>query len=597
MDEQKPSRWQRLQKMSFKRKDIAKRMRRMEGVTVRHARKFIFHRIDNIREVRRHIIMWVLAVGILIGASGLQLMWYHNNYQTTAAAEGGTYAEAVLGPVDTLNPLFANNSAEESAGTLLFSRLYGYDTTGHLHADVASQIHVDDSGKIYTVKLRDDVKWTDGIALTAKDVLFTTDLLKNPATHSTIKGWSDVAVAMVDDYTLTFTLPAIYAAFPHALTFPIIPQHILADIAPNALRESDFSDKPIGSGPFKLRIVQDIDTPTGRKIIHLERNPDYYKGTARLERFQLHVYESRDAIVKALSSGEVTAATDLTDTDVRKINKANYEVRMTPIKSGVYAILNTTQGVMKDLSIRRALQLGTDTTTIRKQLGNAIPSLDLPFVTGQLKGNVPHAPAYDQAAAKKILDEAGWKLDGEVRKKDGMPLKINVVTTKDNDYERVLETLAGQWRSIGFDVNTLVIDPNDQTQGLVQNVLQQRNYDVLLYQLSVGADPDVYAYWHSSQIGTRGLNLSNYANAVSDDALVSARSRTEPDLRNNKYLTFAKQWLADVPAIGLYQSTTQYVYSKSVRPYSTANTFVSPLDRYDDVLYWSVGSETVFQTP
>lgn len=541
--------------------------------------------------------MWVLAVGILIGASGLQLMWYHNNYQTTAAAEGGTYAEAVLGPIDTLNPLFANNSAEESAGALLFSRLFSYDTTGQLHGDIATSINVDASGKVYTVKLRDDVKWTDGIALTAKDVLFTTDLLKNPATHSTIKGWSDVTVAMIDDYTLTFTLPAIYAAFPHALTFPIIPQHILADVAPNALRESDFSDKPIGSGPFKLRIVQDVDAPTGRRIIHLERNSDYYRGAARLERFQLHVYESRDAIVKALLSGEVTAATDLTDTDVRKINANNYEIRMTPIKSGVYAIFNTTQGVMKDLTVRRALQVGTDTTTIRKQLGNAIPSLELPFITGQLSGSVPHAPTYDQAAAKKILDEAGWKLDGDVRKKDGIPLKISVVTTKDNDYERVLETLAGQWRSIGVNVETLVIDPNDQTQGLVQNVLQQRNYDVLLYQLSIGADPDVYAYWHSSQIGTRGLNLSNYANAVSDDALVSARSRTEADLRNNKYLTFARQWLSDVPAIALYQSTTQYVYRESVRPYSSTDTFVTPLDRYNDVLYWSVGSETVFQTP
>lgn len=572
-------------------------MRRAEGVTIRHARKFIFQRLDTIRDARRHIIMWVLAVGILIGASGLQLMWYHGNYQTLAAADGGTFAEGVLGPVKTLNPLFASSPAEESISSLIFSRLFMYDTSGNLHGDLASDIKVDNTGKIYTVTIRPDVKWTDGFSLTAKDVLFTTDLLKNSAVHPTIKGWDNITVAVIDDRTLTFTLPAIYAAFPDALTFPIIPQHILSEVVPNTLRENTFSDNPIGSGPFKLRIIQDIDTSVGRRIIHLERNSDYYKGLSRFDRFQLHVYGTRGAIVKALSSGEISAAADLTMMDTRLINNDNYKAVTSPVNSGVYALLNTTKGVLKDKNVRLALQTGTDTATLRNQLANDIPALDSPFITGQLTGNVPHAPAYDLNKAKKILDDAGWKLSGESRQKDGIPLKINVVTTKDNDYERALETLAGQWRSIGVTVDTLVINPSDQSQGLVQNVLQQRNYDVLVYQLSIGADPDVYAYWHSSQIGTSGLNFSNYANAISDDALVSARSRIESDLRNNKYITFARQWLADVPAIGLYQSTSQYVYSKNIRPYRATNTLITPQDRYSDVLYWSVGLESVFKTP
>jgi hypothetical protein len=90
VDEGKPSRLQRLKKVSFNRKALTKRMRRAESVTIRHARKFIFHRLDNMREVRRHIIMWTLAVGILIGASGLQLMWYHNYYQALATGDNGT---------------------------------------------------------------------------------------------------------------------------------------------------------------------------------------------------------------------------------------------------------------------------------------------------------------------------------------------------------------------------------------------------------------------------------------------------------------------------------------------------------------------------
>jgi peptide/nickel transport system substrate-binding protein len=597
VDEGKPSRLQRLQKVSFNRKALAKRMRRAESVTVKHARKFIFHRLDNMREVRRHIIMWILAVGILIGASGLQLMWYHNNYQALAVGDDGTYAEAVLGPLNTLNPLFASDSAEQSASRLLFSQLLAYDTSGHLNNDLATNMNIDTTGKIYTVTIRSNARFSDGITVTAKDVAFTVGLLQNPAIHSNITGWNDIKVAVVNDTTLTFTLPAIYAPFPHALTFPILPQHVLSSVAPNALRENAFSTNPIGSGPFKLLFIQEIDVTTGHRIIHMERNANYYKGASKLGRIQLHVYDTRDAILKALNAGEVNAAADLSGTDISQVNRSHYNVQTSPVQSGVYAILNTTRTILKDKAVRQALQVGTDTNAIRKQLPAGTPSLDLPFTNGQLSGNVPKAPAYNKVSAEKLLDDDGWKLDNGVRKKDGIVLTLSVVTTKDNDYEHVLQVLAGQWRALGITIDTLVIDPTDVTQGLVQRVLQPRNFDVLLYQLNIGADPDVYAYWHSSQTGLQGLNFSNYSNVISDDALSTARSRLEPALRNTKYLTFAEQWLADIPAIGLYQSTAQYVYSNTVGTYNPSNRLVTPLDRYADVLYWSVGSKTVFKTP
>src|SRR6187402_3007637 len=116
--------------MSFSSKDLARRMKRVEGATVKHARRFVFKRLDNFREVRRHIALWVLAIGVIIGATGLQFFWYQQEYRTSAFASDGTYAEAVLGPLDTLNPIFAKSSAEESAGELLFSRLVTYDKTG-----------------------------------------------------------------------------------------------------------------------------------------------------------------------------------------------------------------------------------------------------------------------------------------------------------------------------------------------------------------------------------------------------------------------------------------------------------------------------------
>ena len=163
-------------------------MKKAEGATVKHARRFVFKRWDNFREARRRIAIWVLAIGVIIGATGLQFFWYQNGYRTTANAEGGTYAEAVMGPVDTLNPIFAKSSAEEAAGELLFSRLISYDKTGHLNYDLADNMSVSQDGKTYTISIRADARWSDGLYVRARDVVFTVGLLKNPATRSSLTG-------------------------------------------------------------------------------------------------------------------------------------------------------------------------------------------------------------------------------------------------------------------------------------------------------------------------------------------------------------------------------------------------------------------------
>jgi len=597
VEDDKSSRWNKLKETNFNRQIVFKRARKMEGVTIRHARKFIFRRIDSIREVRRHIITWIVAVGLLIGAAGFQLLWYQQSYRTNVSANDGTYAEGVLGPLDTLNPLFASTSAEQSVSSLVFSKLYNYDKTGRLSGDLALSTSIDSTGKLYTVKIRPNAYWQDGIKLTANDVVFTINLIKNTAVRSTITGWNNIIVAAVDDTTITFGMSAVYASFEHALTFPILPEHILAKVEPNSIRTDSFSNKPIGSGPFKVNFVQDVDAKAGHKIVHMQKNEDYYKGTSKLDMFQLDVFPDRDSILKALSVGEINAASDLTASDTLQVNTDHYNINTSSVKSGVYALLNTDRIALKDLNVRKALQVGTDSESIRNQLSGGAPALSLPFVDGQLSGDLPVVPAYNSEISKKILTDGGWILDGSTRKKDGVELKLRIVTTKDNDYESVLEAIAGQWRNLGISVETVVLNTGDNAQGIVQNVLQQRDYDVLLYQLAIGADPDVYAYWHSSQANSKGFNFSNYSNLISDDALTSARSRLEPGLRNAKYLTFARQWVSDVPAIGLYQSTLHYVSSKGVNSFNALNKLVTPLDRYDDVRYWTVGTRTVFMTP
>lgn len=588
--------WKRFQRISFDSKSFSKRALRAESTTTRHARKFVVGKLDSLRNVKQHVILWLAILGVLTMAVALQMFWYQQAYRTMAWKDGGAYAEAVLGPLNTLNPLFASTPAEQSASKLLFSSLYTYDDTGSLSDDLATSTTVGESGKQYVVTIRDGVKWSDGVTLTAQDVVFTVNLMKSADVRSVMYGnWVDVTAEALDDNTVKFTLPAQYASFPHALTFSIVPRHVLQDVALGSIRQSTFSVAPVGSGPFTLRLLQ--NSPDGRhKIANLSASPDYYKGQARLARFELHGYNDQEDMVRALQTGEVNAAAG---TNVQKSElPESYSTKEYPVNSGVYALFNADGPILKDIKVRQALQAGTNTKDVREAIGYQVPDLYLPFVDGQLSGaGIPTAIQYDAAKAKSLLDQAGWTLaSGQTVRQNaaGQPLELSVVTVKDTTYEKVLERLAGQWRELGVKVSTDIKSPS---QDFVQATLQPRAYDVLLYKLVIGVDPDVYAYWHSSQATRSGYNFANYRNNIADEALSSARARSEADLRNEKYKAFAQQWLSDAPAIGLYQSVMQYVYRPSVQPDIKLGGVPSEVDRYSNVRYWSAEQLPVYKTP
>ena len=597
MDEKRG--WKTFHKLKFDKKAFAKRARKAETATTRHAHKFVIQRLATIRDIRQQIILWLMIVSVLIAAAATQMIWFQQSYKTEVSTEGGAYAEAALGPIDTLNPLYATSSAERSAAQLIFSRLYDYDKTGHLRDDLATSMTTDKTGRVYTVRIRQDAAWHDGRPVTAADVVYTVETMKNPDVRSVMRtSWLDIRATEVDAYTVKFSLPAPHAAFPHALTFAILPKHILASVPAASMRENMFSLSPVGSGPFSLRLLQSNGVRDNRKVAHLNAWQDYYRGEPKLSRFEIHAYDDVKAIVRALKTRDVNAAIDINT--VRSSVPDGLTVESYPTNVGVYALFNTTSSVLADTSVRKALQLSVDGEALRKAVGNNVPVLDGPFLKGQIENiSLPQAPGFNLKKAEQLLDKAGWKrrVGSEVRtNKRNVPLKLQLKMVKDR-YDVAADNLVKQWKQLGVDIEVTRFDASDGSQSFARSVLQPRDYDILVTRLDIGADPDVFAYWHSSQANTTGLNLSNYRNAVSDDALLSARLRSEPALRAQKYRAFVKRWYADVPAVGLYQSVSVYAHNKMTESLKPGQVMPSSVDRYSNVIYWTAEKASVYKTP
>lgn len=578
---------------------MRRRMHRAETLTTRHAHRFILRRIDSIRESRREIMTWLTVVGVMIVGVMLQITWFSATYTTATAAEGGSFAEASLGPVETLNPLYASSDAEQTVGRLVFSSLYQYDTTGHLTSDLATAYSLSTDGKTYTVSLRPDAKWQDGVAVTAKDVAFTINLIKDPNARSPLAAnWQDIQVSVTNNTTVTFSLPAPYTAFPQALTFPVLPEHILKNVAASNLRQDKFSSTPIGSGPFQYVSSQTMPGVEQNMVVRLIANASYYGGIPKLANFDVHAFSDKTGIIQALQTGAVNAAAGLTPDDLSKVPSERYVKKVIPVDSGVYSLFNLQNPILKDQAVRLALRQAIDTTKLRQNLPGDPPALNLPFVDNQLTNRNDLAlPAASSQGAADELTSDGWQLESGVRTKNGVPLHLTITTTTNPLYQDAAKTIQKDWQAIGVTSDLNVIDTSQPNSPFVQNVLQPRNFDVLVYELVLGADPDVFAYWSSTQIGMTGYNFSNYSDPIADATLSSARSVTSENVRQAKYHAFAAQWLSDAPAIGLYQGVTTYAEGHGVQAEMPNMQLVTSTDRFANILYWSSGTKTVYKTP
>ena len=583
-------------RLGYKR--LALRVKHAEGATQRHASRFILRRIENVRLVMTEIMIWLAAIALLIAGLGIQYSWNSQGSKKDGAKSGGVYVEGVIGDISTLNPLLAASEPEQAVSRLLFSSLYNYDVTGALHTDLAESMTVKDD-KVYTIKLRNAV-WHDGKKLTAEDVVYTINLIKNPQVRSPLRvNWLDISARAIDDSTVEFMLPAVYAGFSHALTFPVIPKHILQSVSPSSMREADFSSNPVGSGPFAVKRVQTSESTSSTDVVRMEPNTKYYGAVSTLSRLELRAYGNESLLVKAVNSGEVSAASGLSLSAADNIKSKQYSTKHWLLNKGVYLLINNRSQTLQDARVRQALRYATDTSSIRATVGDNVARLDTPILQSQIAQKLPAAPDYNLDKAKALLKEAGWTYNqGQWKGKDGRPLAVAVTTSSGRDeYKKIVDALKQQWSKLGVDVQLREIDTSSTTTSFVQSVLQPRDYDALLYELELGADPDVFAYWHSSQASASGYNFANYSNRTVDNDLVGGRSRTNSALRAAKYIQFVNQWLNDAPAIGLYQSVGSYVLNNGasiVEPRGSLNTMN---DRYADVTTWSTGKASVYKTP
>ena len=549
-----------------------------------HIRENVFERITHIFSIKLLILEWSLLMVALILLAATQAFWFTGTYAEDGFVGGGTYSEATIGAVNSMNPLFASTSSEKVLSKLMFSTLTTVDYSGNVGMGLAKSLIASENGRVWTMKLRDDLKWSDDQPITNEDVMFTIDLIKNPATNTNYStNLASVNVSEKETGEIVFTLPSAYADFAAALEIPIVPKHELEDASYKTLVEDDFSTTPVTSGAFSFNAKQAAGV-TGGEIVYLSANPNYYLGKPMVNTFAVYAYETKPELIAAMNSSTVTATAELSGSDVKEVTSAVYNQKNSSIANGAFVFFNTSSGKLKNREFRDAIRRGIDLGHIRSAAPDTI-AIDYPLINSQIAlGSYPALPSYDINYAKnKIAEISG-----------GEAVHINIATVNTGFLPYVAELLGEELRELGLDAE---VTAHEETQDFVANIISRRNYDILVYEIELGAEPDLLPYYHSSQASTAGLNLSNYRNTLVDDLLIGARETLDLSLRAKKYESFLDYWVNDVPAIGLYQANMTYLYNKNVRTYSDNVRLVTGLDRFSDVNNFAVNKASLNKTP
>ncbi len=196
---------------------------------------------------------------------------------------------------------------------------------------------------------------------------------------------------------------------------------------------------------------------------------------------------------------------------------------------------------------------------------------------------------------EEILEQISLQLESEldpaqtfyrINEEDEV-LQLSLVTSEATEYIGSARLISGMWQEIGIKTNLSIVHPRDFSQ----DVLKKRQYDVLLYGMIVGDDPDQYPFWHSSQIDFPGLNLAQYVNRNIDELLETARETTDEEEQIELYKKFQDTLFEDLPAVFLYMPTYTYALNEKVQGFDIGR-ISHPADRFNNVIHWYMDTKS-----
>lgn len=461
-------------------------------------------------------------------------------------------------------------------GRLISDPLVDHDAAGNFVPRVAASWTVSEDGMEVVFHLRDGVRWHDGTRVTARDVVFTADRVRDPATQA--RSWASqfapiASIEAKDDRTVVVHHREPVAEPLEAWRVPLVPAHLAETGA--AFLTGAFSRHPVGCGPFRFaRHVPGVE-------VVLEANPDYWDGAPSIHGLAFRILRDDRTSYEALLRGDIDLWVATPDfwREAQTSTRAHRLARFVNERQSVWYLgfnVDGTNPYFADARVRRAVTSALDRDAFATSVAFGLAR---PPATTYLPGNpwrdASIAPRrHDPELARRLLTEAGWRdADGDgVLERDGQRFSFSLLYPKGNQEitERMAAWIQRSLSEVGVEVRLERLD---------WQILQERRragrFEAAMASWLLGLGADQWEVWHSTA-RANGLNYGGFADAEVDRLLERGRVERDPHLRHEIYASLQQRLHELEPIVPLFQFLQPVLHDSRLRGIGA-----SPFGLYD----------------
>jgi peptide/nickel transport system substrate-binding protein len=528
--------------------------------------------------VRRAAVL--LSVVLLLG--GCSPVPTGNAGARNSGTRPGVLRIGSISDPDTLSPLVGNYQIDSDLAMFWGGFLFNYDDHNTLLPELATveptlaNGGISPDGRTITYHLRSGVKWQDGVAFTADDVIFTWHAVMNPQNNVPSRvGYEHIKrIDKTGPMTVVVHLDAPYAPFvatfltQGANPYPVYPKHLL-DKYPDLNRVA-YNSAPIGTGPFRV-----AEWHRGQTI-RMVANPNYWRGRPKLDEVQYRAIPEENTDLTSIETHEIDLWFNASAALYPQAHAiAGTHVVLTPYDWFTLVGFNSQRPNVSDVRVRRALAYAMDRAKWIDAIGFGVQlpgDGDQPSATWAHNAAIKPYP-HDPVQARALLDAAGWRVGPNgIRVRNGVPLQIVIVSTTGNAVgNRLAVVMQSAWHDIGVDtvVKTYASGIMFASYG-AGGILQRGNFDVDFFSWLSGVDPDDSTLIMCDQFPPAGQNNFRFCNHEVDRQERIALSTFDRSKRKRAYDRIQEITQDQVPFVTMWFYRLFDVVSDDLKNYRPA---------------------------
>jgi peptide/nickel transport system substrate-binding protein len=498
----------------------------------------------------------------------ISIFYYFSKKTIEVPSKNQNITIGVVGNFKYFNPIYAQSSSDTFMSGMLYSGLLKKNVDGSWSKDLAENINIDENGNKVDVQIKNTAKFSNGESILTDDIIFTYELAVNILADGVNRvKYEGLTFDKIDDKNFSITLSKNFSNISEILSLGILSKVDYENESFETLESSEKGFYSLTSGIYK--IDKFVKNSNNSSSLSLSVNNNKYS-SPNIKYINIDSYSDEETLLQDVSNGKsvdfiynLNRELDASNENFSEYNKKEY---VTPVITAIFLNPNK-KDILAKKNLRKNIYYGVERETISSgALGQAKSSFD-------------------------ILPGSNFRNDlvKETEISVSSSSTINLTIVDNEKQNKIAENIKTSLGKIGLNINIIKEDQSN----VINSIIKNRDFEMLLYSIEVNNLEDLYAFWHSSQRNAPGLNITNYTSTNLDKNLNIIKTSTSTTEIQESLESMVKEFYDEYPYIPLYTSV-EYIYKKNNLTINSPDQISNKKEITSDIINWYKDKEKIW---